>query len=163
MRRIAKFFIRIFGFVRKEIVTVLRQPRLVFSLILGPFIILLLFGIGYRETPRTLRTLFVVAAALAAYDRWVLRPALVIGVVDVAEVYRAKEAEFTQILTKASSEEDRQKALFMARAFAQRLPLALDELPRECNCLVILRTAVAGPTPNTVDLTAQLRRKVAAP
>ncbi len=61
MRRIAKFFIRIFGFVRKEIVTVLRQPRLVFSLILGPFIILLLFGIGYRETPRTLRTLFVVA------------------------------------------------------------------------------------------------------
>ena len=112
-------------------------------------------------------TLFVVAASLAAYDRWVLRPALVIGVVDVAEVYRAKEAEFTQILTKAlsqpPSEEDRQKALVMARAFAQRLPLALDELPRECNCLVILRTAVAGPTPNTVDLTAQLRRKVAAP
>lgn len=108
-------------------------------------------------------TLFVVAAALTAYDRLVLRPALVIGVVDVAEVYRAKEAEFTQILTKASSEEDRQKALVMARAFAQRLPLALDELPRECNCLVMLRTAVAGPTPNTVDLTAQLRRKVAAP
>ena len=82
-------------------------------------------------------------------------------------MYRAKEAEFTQILTKAlsqpASEEDRQKALVMARAFAQRLPLALDELPRECNCLVILRTAVAGPTPNTVDLTAQLRRKVAAP
>ena len=112
-------------------------------------------------------TLLVVAASLTAYDRWVLRPALVIGVVDVAEVYRAKEAEFTQILTKAlsqpASEEERQKALVMARAFAQRLPLALDELPRECNCLVVLRTAVAGPTPNTVDLTAQLRRKVAAP
>jgi hypothetical protein len=112
-------------------------------------------------------TLLVVAASLTAYDRWVLRPALVIGVVDVAEVYRAKEAEFTQILTKAlsqpASEEERQKALVMARAFAQRLPLALDELPRECNCLVILRTAVAGPTPNIIDLTAQLRRKVAAP
>jgi len=112
-------------------------------------------------------TLLVVAASLTAYDRWVLRPALVIGVVDVAEVYRAKEAEFTQILTKAlsqpASEEERQKALAMARAFAQRLPLALDELQRECNCLVILRTAVAGPTPNTIDLTAQLRRKVAAP
>ena len=112
-------------------------------------------------------TLLVVAASLTAYDRWVLRPALVIGVVDVAEVYRAKEAEFTQILTKAlsqpASEEERQKALVMARAFAQRLPLALDELPRECNCLVVLRTAVAGPTPNTVDLTAKLRRKVAAP
>jgi len=116
---------------------------------------------------QVLVTLLVVAASLATYDRWVLRPALVIGVVDVAEVYRAKEAEFTQILTKAlsqpASEEDRQKALVMARAFAQRLPLALEELPRECNCLVILRTAVAGSTPNTVDLTAQLRRKVAAP
>ena len=112
-------------------------------------------------------TLLVVAASLTAYDRWVLRPALVIGMVDVAEVYRAKEAEFTQILTKAlsqpASEEDRQKALVMARAFAQRLPLALDELPRECNCLVILRTAVAGSTTNTVELTAQLRKKVAAP
>ena len=108
-------------------------------------------------------TLFVVAAALTAYDRWVLRPALVIGVVDVAEVYHAKEAEFTQILTNSNTEEDRQKALLMARAFAQRLPLALDELPRECNCLVILRSAVAGPTANTIDLTAQLRRKVAAP
>ena len=108
-------------------------------------------------------TLFVVAASLAAYDRLVLRPALVIGVVDVAEVYRAKEAEFTQILTKTSSEEDRQKALLMARAFAQRLPAALDELPRECNCLVVLKTAVAGATPNTIDLTTSLRRKVAAP
>ena len=112
---------------------------------------------------QSLLTLLVVSAALAAYDRLVLRPALVIGVVDVAEVYRAKEAEFTQILTKASSEEDRQKALFMARTFAQRLPLALEELPRECGCLVVLKAAVAGPTPNTIDLTAVLRRKVTAP
>lgn len=61
MTSVAHFFIRIFAFVRKEIVSVLRQPRLVLSLILGPFAILLLFGIGYRDTPRTLRTLFVVA------------------------------------------------------------------------------------------------------
>jgi hypothetical protein len=53
----------------------------------------------------------VVAARWHGLRPLVLRPALVIGVVDVAEVYRAKEAEFTQILTKASSEEERQKAL----------------------------------------------------
>lgn len=52
--------IRIFSFVSKEARTILHQPRLVFSLILGPFLILLLFGIGYRDTPRTLHTLFVV-------------------------------------------------------------------------------------------------------
>ena len=109
-----------------------------------------------------LACLFVVTASLFTYDRMVLRPALVIGVVDVAEVYRTKEAEFTQILTKVSTEEDRQQALLMARTFAQRLPIALDELPRDCACLVFIKTAVAGPTPNTIDLTAQLRRKVDA-
>lgn len=52
--------IRIFAFVSKEIRAILHQPRLIFSLILGPFLILLIFGIGYRDIPRTLDTLFVV-------------------------------------------------------------------------------------------------------
>ncbi|MAU01445.1 MAG: hypothetical protein CL608_30260 [Anaerolineaceae bacterium] len=52
--------IRIFAFVSKEIRAILHQPRLIFSLILGPFLILLIFGIGYRDIPRTLNTLFVV-------------------------------------------------------------------------------------------------------
>lgn len=52
--------IRIFAFVSKEIRTILHQPRLIFSLILGPFFILLIFGVGYRDVPRTLNTLFVV-------------------------------------------------------------------------------------------------------
>ena len=105
----------------------------------------------------------IVLGTLAAYDRVVVRPAQLIGVVDVAEVYRQKEAEFTQILTKAGSEGERDKAFAMARTFSQRPPLALEELPRECGCLVVLKSAVAGPTPRTVDLTAQLRRKVEAP
>jgi NAD(P)H-nitrite reductase large subunit len=112
---------------------------------------------------QALLTLFVVAAALLLYDRKVLRPALRIGTVDVGEVYRQKEAEFTQMLTKAGSDEDRQRAMLMARAFAQRLPTALEELPRDCGCLVVLKGAVAGVTPHTVDLTAQLRQKVGAP
>lgn len=110
-----------------------------------------------------LLSVLIVAAGLALYDRTMIRPALVVGVVDVAEVYRAKEAEFTQILTMTSLEEDRQKALLMARAFAQRLPVALEELPRDCNCLVVLKSAIAGPTPHTVDLTPLLRRKVDTP
>jgi hypothetical protein len=83
-------------------------------------------------------SVLIVAAGLALYDHTVIRPALVIGMVDVAEVYRAKETEFTQLLTRTTLEEDRQKALLMARAFAQRLPVALEELPRDCSCLVIL-------------------------
>ena len=108
-------------------------------------------------------SVLIVAAGLALYDHTVIRPALVIGMVDVAEVYRAKETEFTQLLTRTTLEEDRQKALLMARTFAQRLPVALEELPRDCSCLVILKSAVAGPTPHTLDLTPLLRRKVDAP
>jgi hypothetical protein len=108
-------------------------------------------------------SVLIVAAGLALYDHTVIRPALVIGMVDVAEVYRAKETEFTQLLTRTTLDEDRQKALLMARAFAQRLPVALEELPRDCGCLVVLKSAVAGPTPHTLDLTPLLRRKVDAP
>ncbi|MDR3368938.1 hypothetical protein [Rhodoferax sp.] len=111
----------------------------------------------------TLLSILVVATGLALYDRMVVRPALVIGMVDVAEVYRAKEAEFTQILTRTTLEEDRQKALLMARTFAQRLPVALEELPHDCNCLVVLKSAIAGPTPHILDLTPVLRKKVDAP
>jgi ABC-2 type transport system permease protein len=59
LNRVARFFIRISSFLGKEVFEVLRQPRLVFTLILGPFLILLLFGIGFRNQARALRTLFV--------------------------------------------------------------------------------------------------------
>jgi hypothetical protein len=108
-------------------------------------------------------TLLAMAAALAVYDRWIVRPALRIGIVDLSEVYRQKEAEFTLTLTKAGTDDERQSAVAMARRFAQRLPVALDELPRECGCLVVLRSAVAGATPRAIDLTAQLKHKVEAP
>ena len=52
--------IRPLAFLRKEIVEVIRQPMLVVTLVLGPFLILLFFGIGYRNEPRALRTIFVV-------------------------------------------------------------------------------------------------------
>jgi len=51
--------IRASSFFRKEIFEILRQPRLVATLVLGPFLILFVFGIGYRNQARALRTLFV--------------------------------------------------------------------------------------------------------
>jgi len=102
----------------------------------------------------------VVAIALALYDRLVFRPAQTVGVVDIADVYRAKEAQFAQLLTHAGSDDDRARAMALARAFAQRLPAALDELPRECRCLVLVKSSLAGSTPNTIDLTGQLQKKV---
>jgi ABC-2 type transport system permease protein len=60
IRSVASFLIRTFGFVRKELVEILRQSRLMLTLVLGPFLILLLFGLGFRNEARVLRTVFVV-------------------------------------------------------------------------------------------------------
>jgi ABC-2 type transport system permease protein len=54
-----RFSIRVSSFLGKEIVEIWHQPRLIIVLVLGPFLILLLFGIGYRNEARPLRTLFV--------------------------------------------------------------------------------------------------------
>jgi hypothetical protein len=104
----------------------------------------------------------VSAGAVAVYDQWILRPTLAIGTVDLAEVYRAKETQFTQLLTASAGEDERQQALALARSFSQRLPTALEELPYECRCLVIVRTALVG-SPRARDLTPALRRKVDLP
>jgi ABC-2 type transport system permease protein len=45
--------------MRKEMLDVLRQPRLLLTLVIGPFVIMAAFGIGYRDTPTPMRTLFV--------------------------------------------------------------------------------------------------------
>lgn len=54
--------IRVFGFIRKELSSVFRQPRLLLTLVVGPFLILLIFGLGYRDEPHPFRTLLVVGS-----------------------------------------------------------------------------------------------------
>ncbi|OGB00015.1 MAG: hypothetical protein A3E25_17990 [Burkholderiales bacterium RIFCSPHIGHO2_12_FULL_69_20] len=107
-------------------------------------------------------SVLVTACGLLAYDRFVVRPSQVIGVVDVAEIYRLKEAEFAALMTRGNSDADRQQAMDLATSFARRLPRALEELPADCRCLVVLKSAVAGPTARTLDLTAVLKTKVDA-
>lgn len=58
--KLYRFLIRVSAFLSKEIFVVLRQPMLALTLVLGPFLILLLFGLGFRNEPPALRTLFVV-------------------------------------------------------------------------------------------------------
>ncbi len=50
---------RSLAFLRKELVSVWRQPRLIATLVLGPFLILFLFGLGYQELPEPFRTVVV--------------------------------------------------------------------------------------------------------
>lgn len=108
-------------------------------------------------------------AALAVYDRQVVRPGQRLGIVDVGEVYRQREAEFTRLVTDAGSastpqaDQARAQALAMAQQFARRLPAALQELAQDCGCLVLLKSAVAGAPAHAQDLTALLRQKLERP
>jgi ABC-2 type transport system permease protein len=61
MTNFFRFFIRGSAFIGKELVEILRQTRLILTLVLGPFLIMLLFGLGYRNEARALRTSFVVS------------------------------------------------------------------------------------------------------
>lgn len=100
--------------------------------------------------------------AIAAYH-WLILPTRLpapIGVVDLASVYRDKEAAFTRIVSADDvSARERQMAIDLAAAFARDLPRALEEISQECGCVVLASNAVAGRF-QTVDLTAALRRKV---
>jgi ABC-2 type transport system permease protein len=60
---------QVLGFLRKETMDIGHQPRLVLMLVLGPFLILLAFGLGYRQSPDPYRTLFVTPAGSPFADR----------------------------------------------------------------------------------------------
>lgn len=64
-----KAILRLFAFFGKEIHEVRRQPRLVLSLILGPFLILLAFGLGYMNQRPPLRISLVIPQELQADPR----------------------------------------------------------------------------------------------
>ena len=59
-RAIGKQIVRVSSFFFKEIWAAIRQPRLILSVVLGPFLILAAFGVGYKGQTPELRTTLVV-------------------------------------------------------------------------------------------------------
>lgn len=53
------WIIQIFGSVRKEVLEIARQPRLVLILVVGPFVVLALFAAGFDQQKTVLTTSFV--------------------------------------------------------------------------------------------------------
>jgi ABC-2 type transport system permease protein len=94
-----KPFIRLLSFFSKEVNEVRRQPRLVLSLLLGPFLILLLFGIGYQGERPNIRTVLVV-------------PPEGLGAINVQDIENAITANFT--LVKTTSDPNEAQALLDA-------------------------------------------------
>lgn len=87
--------IRIMAFVRKELFGALRQPRLVLSLVLGPFLILALFGLGYNGSSKYATVLVVpdrqgVSTNVADYKEVIQQTFNLVGVTDNENQARAQ-------------------------------------------------------------------------
>lgn len=104
--------IRTFGFTHKELLSVLQQPRLVLTLVVAPFLILLLFGLGYRETFPPFRTLLVLGSEQSglAADREELSEAFTDSIAledvttDLPEAHRRLQTGDVQLLIVAPEE-----------------------------------------------------------
>ena len=59
MRPFFAVIIRLMAFVGKEIIETLRRPGAILSLVLGPFLIMAVFGLGYSGVKRPLETVIV--------------------------------------------------------------------------------------------------------
>jgi ABC-2 type transport system permease protein len=81
-----KPIIRLLSFFTKEVNEIRRQPKLVLSLLLGPFLILLLFGIGYQGERPKIRTVLVT-------------PPQGLGLVNLNDLKKAIGANFTLVDT----------------------------------------------------------------
>jgi ABC-2 type transport system permease protein len=62
MRPMFAVLIRLMAFVGKEIIETLRRPGAILSLVLGPFLIMAVFGLGYSGVKRPLETVIVAPA-----------------------------------------------------------------------------------------------------
>lgn len=86
-----KAAVRVLSVVGKEIIEVFRRPRAVLSLVLGPFLILAVFGAGYGGFRKDLQTLIVVESGsplptdVQTYQDLNVRGLAMVGVVDTRQ------------------------------------------------------------------------------
>lgn len=114
-----------------------------------------------------INVLLILVAGIA-YDQYARARALRVAVVDVAAVYRWKEAQFTALLTQPGGDARADThAPQLAAEFARELPQALDDIAAECRCLLLTRAVLAGPpehvAAHVADLTATLKQKLRMP
>lgn len=110
--------------------------------------------------PILLCSLFSTAVGLSIYHL-ALPKHEVFGVVNLSQIMRDKEQEFTKALAAPDiTDTERDKAIKSAQDFAISLPKAMQSLSEECGCIVLMGNAVGGAPKNVSDLTPALRKKV---
>ena len=101
-------------------------------------------------------------AMVAGVSAWMQRTQKpTFGTLDVAELYRLKEAQVAAVLVKRDSgDAERILAIQRAAIFGAELSKLIDTLPEECGCLVLMRGAVLGSGTQLLDLTPAVRQRL---
>ncbi len=100
-----------------------------------------------------------IAAGVAAWMQRTQKPTF--GTLDVAELYRLKEAQVAAVLVKRDSgDAERILAIQRAAIFGAELSKLIDTLPEQCGCLVLMRGAVLGSGTQLLDLTPAVRQRL---
>ena len=109
-----KLLIRLSSFLGKELIEIFRQPRLILTLVLGPFLIMFLFGLAFPDQSRSLRTTFVISNSNAFQEEMKL----------FTESYSAA-------ITDMGTETDKELALSQLRANQTDLVIVIPDTPVE--------------------------------
>ncbi len=86
MRAILAIFVRLLAFIGKELVETFRRPGAILSLVLGPFLIMAVFGLGYSGVKKPLETVIVVPPTSGLPNDVVTYQELAGGGLHIAEV-----------------------------------------------------------------------------
>jgi Type-F conjugative transfer system protein (TrbI_Ftype) len=101
-------------------------------------------------------SLLVAACALAAYHGLARRE---LATVDLAEIVRIKQMQFTEFLSRPeASDADRAAALDLVARLGPSIDAAVERLQQECGCAILVKGAVVGGV--TRDLTERLKEKL---
>lgn len=97
LRPLLAVVIRLLAFVGKELAETLRRPGAIVSLILGPFLIMSIFGLGYNGVKRPLETVVVAppSSGLPADAAWYQQ--LAGGGMHIAEVTQDRTAAIARL------------------------------------------------------------------
>jgi ABC-2 type transport system permease protein len=113
-----KPFIRLLSFFAKELAEIRRQPRLLLSLVLGPFLILLIFGLGFTGEQPRLQTILVVPPELEGDQR----------VQQLADVISAANFNVVNITTDEQAAVNAMRASNGAIDVVEVLPADIDQI-----------------------------------
>jgi len=97
----------------------------------------------------------LMAGSVLAWMAWHARvPSF--STVDIADVVKEKEAQFTALLSKPSvSDADRQAAYLLVQKLGPEIEQAVARIQRECSCTLLVKSAVVAGASS--DLTPRLR------